>query len=174
MIVGPIRPPSKRADCSSARARPVRCDDRSALDYLRVFASRAGVIGMPIGGLKIPGGFDYSYIQVRRGDADLLPDTELVLEFGDRVGVLSHRENFPALRRFFGDSIKGAADFSYITLGVGAALGLLVGMIPDSGPRDRAGSRSGCRASCWWALLSVTCGAPGDWCGRCRSRPTLC
>jgi putative transport protein len=104
--------------------------DRSAFDYLRVFASRAGVIGMPLGGLRIPGSFDYSYIQVRRGDADLLPDKDLVLEFGDRVGVLTGRANFPAVRRFFGDSIKGAADFSYITLGVGAALGLLVGMIP--------------------------------------------
>lgn len=104
--------------------------DRSTLDYLRVFASKPGVVGMPLGGLKIPGGFDYSYIQVRRGDADLLPDKDLVLEFGDRVGVLSHRANFPAVRRFFGDSIKGTADFSYITLGVGAALGLLAGMIP--------------------------------------------
>lgn len=104
--------------------------DRSALDYVRVFASRAGVIGMPIGGLKIPGGFDYSYIHVRRGDADLLPDSDLVLEFGDRVGLLTSRANFPAVQRFFGDSIKGAADFSYITLGVGAALGLILGMIP--------------------------------------------
>ena len=104
--------------------------DRTALDYLRVYASRAGVIGLRLGSLKIPGGFDYSYIHVRRGDADLLPDQDLVLEFGDRVGVLSNRANFPAVRKFFGDSIKGAADFSYITLGVGAALGLLVGMIP--------------------------------------------
>jgi putative transport protein len=104
--------------------------DRSALDYLRVYASKAGVVGMPLGSLKIPGGFDYSYIQVRRGDTDLLPDKDLVLEFGDRVGVLSNRANFAAVRRFFGDSIKGTADFSYITLGVGAALGLIVGMIP--------------------------------------------
>jgi putative transport protein len=104
--------------------------DRSNLDYLRVFASRAGVIGMPLSSLKIPGGFDYSFVQVRRGDADLLPDKDLVLEYGDRIGVLSNRANFTAVQRFFGDSIKGAADFSYITLGVGAALGLLVGMIP--------------------------------------------
>ena len=34
------------------------------------------------------------------------------------------------VRRFFGDSIKGVGDFSYISLGVGAATGLLVGMIP--------------------------------------------
>jgi len=84
---------------------------------------------MPLGSLQIPG-FDYSYVQVRRGDVDLLPDKDLVLEFGDRVGVLCDRANFPAVRRFFGDSIKGAADFSYISLGVGAAMGLLAGLVP--------------------------------------------
>jgi len=104
--------------------------DRTALDYIRVFASRGGIVGMPLGSLKLPGGFAYSYIHVRRGDVDLLPDDDLVLEFGDRVGVLCHRADFDAVRRFFGDSIKGVADFSYISLGVGAAMGLLVGLIP--------------------------------------------
>ena len=51
-------------------------------------------------------------------------------EFGDRVGVLCPRADFTAVRRFFGDSIKGVADVSYISLGVGAAMGLLVGLIP--------------------------------------------
>ena len=104
--------------------------DRTALDYIRVFASKASVVGMPLGSLKLPGGFAYSYIHVRRGDVDLLPDDDLVLEYGDRVGVLSHRTDFDAVRRFFGDSIKGVADFSYISLGVGAAMGLLVGLVP--------------------------------------------
>lgn len=104
--------------------------DRTALDYIRVFASKGAVVGMPLGSLKLPGGFAYSYIHVRRGDVDLLPDDGLVLEFGDRVGVLCHRADFEAVRRFFGDSIKGVADFSYISLGVGAAMGLLVGLIP--------------------------------------------
>jgi putative transport protein len=104
--------------------------DRTALDYIRVFASKGGVVGMPLGSLKLPGGFAYSYIHVRRGDVDLLPDDDLVLEFGDRVGVLCSRADFDAVRRFFGDSIKGVADFSYISLGVGAAMGLLVGLIP--------------------------------------------
>ncbi len=104
--------------------------DRSELDYLRVFASKASVVGMPLGSLTIPGGFDYSYVHVRRGDVDLLPDKDLILEFGDRVGVLSHRKHFPDVRRFFGDSIKGTSDFSYISLGVGASMGLLAGMIP--------------------------------------------
>ena len=104
--------------------------DRAALDYIRVYASKGSVVAMPLGSLTIPGGFDYNYIQVRRGDVDLLPDKDLVLEFGDRVGVLCARANFPAVRRFFGDSIKGAADFSYISLGVGVAMGLVAGLVP--------------------------------------------
>ena len=85
---------------------------------------------MPLGSLKMPGGFDYTYVQVRRGDTDLMPDDDLLLEFGDRVGVLCNRASFPAVRSFFGDSIKGTADFSYISVGVGAAVGLLAGMVP--------------------------------------------
>jgi putative transport protein len=104
--------------------------DRTDLDYVRVYASKRSIVGMPLGRLKIPGGFEYAYLQVRRGDTDLLPDDDLVLEFGDRVGVLCNRANFAAVRSFYGDSIKGTADFSYISIGVGAALGLIAGMIP--------------------------------------------
>src|SRR4030095_3549255 len=77
-------------------------------------------------------------IQVRRGDADLVPRPDLVLEFGDRVGLLAHRADFPALRKFFGDSIKGTAEFSYISIGLGMAIGFLIGAIqlpvPGIGP----------------------------------------
>ena len=146
--------------------------DRTALDYIRVFASRGGVVGMPLGSLKLPGGFAYSYIHVRRGDVDLLPDDDLVLEFGDRVGVLCHRADFDAVRRFFGDSIKGVADFSYISLGVGAAMGLLVGLIPLPIP-ESAGSRWDSPGSCWLRSGWATSVAPAS-SGRCRSRRTWC
>ena len=52
-----------------------------------------------------------------------------MLEFGDRIGVLANRGDFSALRKFFGDSIKGTAEFSYISVGLGMALGFLVGVI---------------------------------------------
>ena len=104
--------------------------DRTALDYIRVFASKGAVVGMPLGRLTLAGGFPYQYVHVRRGDVDLLADDDLVLEYGDRVGVFCRRADFDAVRRFFGDSIKGVADFSYISLGVGVAMGLLAGLIP--------------------------------------------
>ena len=52
-----------------------------------------------------------------------------MLEFGDRIGILANRGDFPAVRKFFGDSIKGTAEFSYISIGLGMAFGFLVGVI---------------------------------------------
>jgi putative transport protein len=103
--------------------------DRRDLDYLRVFASRPGVVGRMLGDLDLPGVKASVVVQVRRGDADILPRPDLVLEFGDRVGLLVNREDFPAMRKHFGDSIKGTAEFSYISIGIGMALGFLIGAI---------------------------------------------
>ena len=69
------------------------------LDYLRVFASRPAVVGRALGDLDLPGGKSAVLVQVRRGDADIMPSPDLVLEFGDCVGVLAHRDSFPAMRR---------------------------------------------------------------------------
>jgi putative transport protein len=103
--------------------------DRRDLDYLRVFASRPMIVGRTLGDLDLPGEKASILIQVRRGDTDLQPRPDLVLEFGDRVGVLAHRDDFAAMRKYFGDSIKGTAEFSYISIGIGMALGFLVGAI---------------------------------------------
>jgi putative transport protein len=103
--------------------------DRRDLDYLRVFASRPAVVGRTLGDLELPGEKASILVQVRRGDSDLLPRPDLVLEFGDRIGVLAHRGDFPAMRKYFGDSIKGTAEFSYISIGIGMALGFLIGAL---------------------------------------------
>src|SRR5207237_4108398 len=87
------------------------------------------VVGRVLGDLVLPGDKAAVVVQVRRGDADLIPRPDLVLEFGDRVGLLADRADFPALRHFFGDSIKGTAEFSYISIGLGMAMGFLLGAV---------------------------------------------
>ena len=103
--------------------------DRRDIDYLRVFVSKPSIVGKTVGELVIPGGARHPVVQVRRGDADLLGGPDLVLEYGDRVGLLTDRANFPAVREYFGDSIKGTAEVSYISIGIGLAIGFLVGAI---------------------------------------------
>lgn len=120
----------ERARQMLGEATPGRiAKDRRDLDYLRVFASRPGVVGRQLGDLGLPGSNAAAVVHVRRGDADLHARPDLVLEFGDRVGLLANRGDFQALRKFFGDSIKGTAEFSYISIGLGMAVGLLIGAI---------------------------------------------
>ena len=130
LVVGPTKEALEQASRSLGEAAPGRVvKDRSDLDYMRVFASRPAVVGRTLGDLDLPGEKASVVVQVRRGDADILPRPDLVLEFGDRVGLLAHRGDFAALRKFFGDSIKGTAEFSYISIGLGMALGFLLGAI---------------------------------------------
>jgi putative transport protein len=103
---------------------------REDLDYMRVFASNPSVVGMALGDLRFPDGVNCAIAHVRRGDADMLSTPDLILEAGDRVGLLVNRAHQAKMRTFFGDSIKGTADLSFICLGIGAAVGLLVGAIP--------------------------------------------
>jgi putative transport protein len=104
--------------------------DRGDLDYVRAFVGKADVVGVPLGRLRYPAGFPVHLLHVRRYDADLVASPDLMLEFGDRVGVLTPPDRKDEMRRFFGDSVKAAAEFSYVSLGIGMVLGLLIGLIP--------------------------------------------
>jgi putative transport protein len=130
LVVGPSKEALADAGRSLGEAAPGRIvKDRRDLDHLRVFVSRPTVVGRALGDLDLPGEKASIIAQVRRGDADIMPRPDLVLEFGDRIAMLTHRTDFPAMRRFFGDSIKGTAEFSYISIGLGMALGFLLGAI---------------------------------------------
>lgn len=130
LAVAPTKETLAQAGKILGEAAPGRLvKDRRDLDYLRVFASRPTVVGRTLGDLNLPGEKAGIIVQVRRGDSDLLPRPDLVLEFGDRVGVFAHRGDFAAMRKYFGDSIKGTAEFSYISIGIGMALGFLIGVI---------------------------------------------
>lgn len=104
--------------------------DRSDLDYIRVFVGKANIVGVPLAKLSLPSAFPVQLLHVRRYDVDLVPSPDLTLEFGDRVGVLMPPDRKEEIRRYFGDTVKSAAEFSYVSLGVGMVLGVLIGLIP--------------------------------------------
>ena len=104
--------------------------DRSALDIARFFVSRAALTGISIASLPWPDGVDAKIVEVRRGDASLLADPALTLEFGDRVSVIAARQALPQLRKHFGDSIKSTTEVSYVSVGLGMSFGVLLGLVP--------------------------------------------
>jgi putative transport protein len=120
-----------KAASQLGRLEPGRlASDRADLDYIRVFVGKANVVGVPLADLPMPSGYPTHLLHVRRYDADLVPSPDLMLEFGDRVGVLMPPDRKEEIRRYFGDTVKAAAEFSYVSLGIGMVLGVLLGLIP--------------------------------------------
>ena len=104
--------------------------DRSEIDYRRVFVSSKQVVGKTIRDLDLQNRLSATITRLRRGDMDIVPDPEARLELGDRVRVLTRRENFQAVSKFFGDSIRGAAETDFGSVAIGMVLGVMVGLMP--------------------------------------------
>jgi putative transport protein len=104
--------------------------DRSQLDYRRVFVSRHTIAGKRICDLDLENQVGATVTRVRRGDVDFVPTPTTRLELGDRVRVITPRENFAAISSFFGDSIRGASETDFGSVAIGMVLGALLGMIP--------------------------------------------
>ncbi len=105
-------------------------EDRSKLDYRRVFVSSKEVVGKRLDDLDLQNTLGATITRLRRGDVDVVPAPDTRLEFGDRIRVLTQRENFVNVARFFGDSIRGTAETDFGSVGIGMVLGALVGMLP--------------------------------------------
>lgn len=104
--------------------------DRGDLSYQRYFVSKDSLTGIPLSDLPMPSGIPIQVLHVRRYDVDIVPTPDLMLEIGDRIGVLVPTEHIAAARAYFGDTVKSAGDFSYVSLGIGMVLGVLLGLVP--------------------------------------------
>ena len=100
------------------------------MDYRRIFVSNPKIAGHRLRDLNLPQQFGAVVTRVRRGDVELLPHGDTVLELGDRVRVLTQRERMDAVSAFFGDSYRALSEIDILTFSLGLALGLLLGVIP--------------------------------------------
>ena len=104
--------------------------DSSEFDSTRVFVSNHDVIGRPLRELQLPEKYNGIITRLRRGDVWFVPDADTVLELGDRIRVVTTRENLPAIEEFFGDSYRELSEASFLTFAMGLALGLALGQVP--------------------------------------------
>ncbi|MEY4753564.1 MAG: hypothetical protein RJA44_1239 [Pseudomonadota bacterium] len=103
--------------------------DRRELDFRRITLSNGQLAGHTIAELGLMKRFGATVSRVRRGDVDLLGADNLVLQPGDRVRVIAPREQLAAVTAYFGDSVRGLSDINPVALGLGMALGILLGKI---------------------------------------------
>lgn len=104
--------------------------DRSAVDFRRFVVSRPDLAGHTVAELNLPGRFGGVVTRVRRGDMDLLARDDLVLQLGDRVLAVVPRSEMSGVQDFFGDSERKVSEIDALALGLGMALGLLLGAVP--------------------------------------------
>ena len=104
--------------------------DRTEMDYRRIFVSNPQVVGVRLRDLNLPQQFGALITRVRRGDVEFLARDDTTLDLGDRVRVVTRRENMGAVSRFFGDSFKALGEIDVLSFSLGLALGILIGQIP--------------------------------------------
>ena len=63
--------------------------DRENFEYIRVYASKHSVVGSRLSDLDMPAEAPCRIVNIRRGDAHIVPDPDLILEFGDQLGLLA-------------------------------------------------------------------------------------
>lgn len=104
--------------------------DHQQLDMRRVFVSNQDIIGQSLKDLNLPHTMGIIITRIRRGDSDILPNANTTLQFGDRVRILTGRNELASASKFFGDSYAAQSEIDILTLGLGMAAGFLLGMIP--------------------------------------------
>ncbi len=101
----------------------------SDLVHRRVFVSESQVAGRSLAELKTLSRLGALVTRLRRGDVDLVPQGHTVLELGDRVRVVAPRDRMAEVSRFFGDSYRALSEIDAVSFGLGAALGLMLGLV---------------------------------------------
>ncbi|HMV78527.1 MAG TPA: TrkA C-terminal domain-containing protein [Leptospiraceae bacterium] len=105
-------------------------DDRSDLDFRRIFVSNPDVIGLTIKKLDLHSRFQATITRVKRGDTEFVPSNDTVLEGGDRIRVVAAKEDMEKVSAYFGDSFHSLSEIDYISMSIGIAIGLVLGEIP--------------------------------------------
>ncbi|MCW5876681.1 MAG: hypothetical protein KIS85_07330 [Anaerolineales bacterium] len=104
--------------------------DRREMDFRRVFVSNPDVAGRRLSSLNLPEQYGALITRIRRGDIQLIPSGDTILELGDRVRVLTHREHMAAVSSYLGDSYRAVSEVDVLSLSLGIALGMLLGQVP--------------------------------------------
>ena len=104
--------------------------DRRHFDVVLVHVSREALVGRRLDQMPLPTEYPARIVLVRRGDVDLVPTPELLVEYGDLIGVLLPPERRVEIGAVFGDSVNAEAQFSFMSFGLGLVAGGLLGLVP--------------------------------------------
>ena len=121
-------------------------EDRRYLDFRRITVSDPKLAGHTVAELDIDHKFGATVSRVRRGDTDMVGTPDLVLQQGDRVRVVAPTGRMAEISNFFGDSSRGLSSINPVALGLGMAVGIIIGewkFLTPTGATFSIGSAAG-------------------------------
>jgi putative transport protein len=104
-------------------------DDRRALDFRPVLVTRHTVAGRTLDDLELAGRHRARVTRVARGDIEWLARGDTTLELGDRVTLVAPPDRLDEVADELGDSVRGVGEVDVLTLGLGLAAGLALGLV---------------------------------------------
>jgi putative transport protein len=104
-------------------------DNYKDYEVKRIFVSNMDVVGKNIASLNLSEKFDAVITRIRRGDVDMIAQSDTVLEVGDRIRFVARKKDLDGLSKFFGDSYYESSRVNLFSFGLGIALGLILGSI---------------------------------------------
>ncbi len=104
--------------------------DLSGFEYRRIFVSEDAIAGKRINELHLEKNYGATITRLRRGDVDFVPTPDTVLQFGDRVRVVTRHENIQRITNLFGDSMKSLSETDFLSISLGIVIGVFAGMVP--------------------------------------------
>jgi putative transport protein len=111
----------------SAEGIAQKRDDTS---YRLIFVSNKSIAGKSVRELQASRKFVGSITRLRRGEIEFVPSLDTILAIGDRILVVTPREQVEQTSKFFGDSVRALSETDFLSLSLGIVLGVFLGMIP--------------------------------------------
>lgn len=121
-------------------------EDRRYLDFRRITVSDPKLAGHTVAELGVDEKFGATISRVRRGDTDMVGTPDLVLQQGDRVRVVCPTSRMKEISKYFGDSSRGLSSINPVALGIGMAIGIIIGewkFLTPTGATFSIGSAAG-------------------------------
>ncbi|MBW3086700.1 putative transport protein YidE [Austwickia sp. TVS 96-490-7B] len=129
---------------------------RRDVDFRRFLVTNPDLVGRTLGELNVEGRLRGIVTRVRRRDLDMLARDDVVLQPGDRVLAVVPTSSMEDASDFFGDSDRRASQLDALSLGLGIAVGMIVGALSVPLPSGQALSLG---AACGTLVVAMVLGA---------------
>lgn len=100
----------------------------------RLLVTKSEFNGASLASLKLRNEYRVNVTRVNRAEIDLVPGPKLTLQLGDRLTVVGEEEGVNRLAKDLGNQLKPLDSPYLISIFVGLALGVLIGILPITVP----------------------------------------